>query len=45
MVHENVPCTAEIFSSGGGRTLRVVLTETKGFVANDHTLEEFAENF
>jgi NAD(P)-dependent dehydrogenase (short-subunit alcohol dehydrogenase family) len=45
LVHEDVPCTGEIISSGGGRSARVFFAEVPGFTAKDHTLEEISENF
>jgi len=45
LVHEEVPCTGEIFSSGGGRSGRVVLAQARGFQAKDNTPEEIREHF
>jgi NAD(P)-dependent dehydrogenase (short-subunit alcohol dehydrogenase family) len=45
LIHEDVPCTGEIISSGGGRSARVFFAEVPGFQAKDHTLEEIKENF
>jgi NAD(P)-dependent dehydrogenase (short-subunit alcohol dehydrogenase family) len=45
LVHEDVPCTGEIFSSGGGRSGRVVFAQARGFQAKDNTPEEIREHF
>ena len=45
LVHEDVPCTGEIISSGGGRSARVFMAEVPGFHAKDHTLEEIRDHF
>jgi NAD(P)-dependent dehydrogenase (short-subunit alcohol dehydrogenase family) len=45
LVHEDVPCTGEIISSGGGRSARVFFAEVPGFQAKDHTMEEIQEHF
>jgi len=45
LVHEGVPCSGEIFSSGGGRSGRVVLAQARGFQTKDNTPEEIREHF
>jgi NAD(P)-dependent dehydrogenase (short-subunit alcohol dehydrogenase family) len=45
LVHEDVPCTGEIISSGGGRSARIFFAEVPGFRAREHTPEEIHEHF
>ena len=45
LVHENVPCSGEIFSVGGGRFARVFLGETRGAVPTENTIEGVASSF
>jgi len=45
LVHEEVPCSGEVFSIGGGRLARVFLGETRGAVPPANTLEGVAAGF
>jgi NAD(P)-dependent dehydrogenase (short-subunit alcohol dehydrogenase family) len=45
LVHEDVPCTGEIFSGSGGRSARVLLAEVNDYQAKEHTLEELRDHF
>jgi NAD(P)-dependent dehydrogenase (short-subunit alcohol dehydrogenase family) len=45
LVHEDVQCSGELFSAGGGRYARVFLGETQGAIPTPPTLEATAEDF
>jgi NAD(P)-dependent dehydrogenase (short-subunit alcohol dehydrogenase family) len=45
LVHEDVPCSGEVFSVGGGRFARVFLGVTPGVSASDLTLEAVRDGF
>jgi hypothetical protein len=45
LVHEDVPCSGELFSAGAGRFARVYLGETVGVVGDHLTLEDVRARF
>jgi NAD(P)-dependent dehydrogenase (short-subunit alcohol dehydrogenase family) len=45
LVHEEVPCSGEVFSAGGGRFARVFLAETAGVRGDPLTLELVRSQF
>jgi NAD(P)-dependent dehydrogenase (short-subunit alcohol dehydrogenase family) len=45
LVHEDVPCSGELFSAGAGRFARVFLAETGGVVGDSLTLEDVRSRF
>ena len=45
LVHEDVPCSGEIFSVGGGRFARVFLGVTRGVTEAELTLEAVRDGF
>jgi NAD(P)-dependent dehydrogenase (short-subunit alcohol dehydrogenase family) len=45
LVHQDVPCSGELFSAGAGRFARVFLGETAGVVADPITLESVRSQF
>jgi hypothetical protein len=45
LCHEQVPCSGETFTVGGGRAARVLLQTTAGYVANDPTPEDYLDHF
>jgi NAD(P)-dependent dehydrogenase (short-subunit alcohol dehydrogenase family) len=45
LVHEQVPCSGEVFSAGGGRFARVFLGETRGVSEAELTLEAVRDGF
>jgi NAD(P)-dependent dehydrogenase (short-subunit alcohol dehydrogenase family) len=45
LVHEDVPCSGEIFSVGGGRFARVFLGVTRGLTESELTLEAVRDGF
>jgi NAD(P)-dependent dehydrogenase (short-subunit alcohol dehydrogenase family) len=45
LVHEDVPCSGEVFSAGGGRFARVFLGVTRGVAEAELTLESVRDGF
>jgi hypothetical protein len=45
LVHEDVPCSGEVFTVGSQRFARVVLGVTRGALAPEPTLESVREGF
>ena len=45
LCHEELPCTGQIFTAGGGRVARVFLGVTPGFTAEGLTPEALRDHF
>ena len=45
LCHEELPCTGQIFTAGGGRVARVFMGVTPGFKAEDLTPEALRDHF